>query len=363
MIDLALFRDPRAARALVSALGEAADPASRPLTFMEVCGTHTMAIHQHGIRSLLPESIRLISGPGCPVCVTPIAYVDHALALARRTDTIVATFGDLARVPGSTGSLQDEKARGADIRIVYSPLDAVALARKNPEREVVFLGVGFETTTPTIAGAILEAQGLGLTNFSVLSANKTMPAPMAALTADPDLAIDGYLCPAHVATVIGAEGFRSLAENYGIPCVITGFEPLDILQGLLMLTRQARAVEARVEIQYSRFVRPEGNTKAREIMARIFAPCDADWRGIGPIPGSGLRIRDEFADYDAARKLPVIVEPAREPAGCRCGEILKGKLAPRACPLFGATCTPESPVGACMVSSEGACAAAYKYGA
>jgi hydrogenase expression/formation protein HypD len=363
MIDLALFRDPRAARALVSALGEAADAASRPLTFMEVCGTHTMAIHQHGIRSLLPESIRLISGPGCPVCVTPIAYVDHALALARRTDTIVATFGDLARVPGSTGSLQDEKARGADIRIVYSPLDAVALARKNPGREVVFLGVGFETTTPTIAGAILRARELGLSNFSVLSANKTMPAPMAALTADPDLAIDGYLCPAHVATVIGAEGFRSLAENYGIPCVITGFEPLDILQGLLMLTRQARAGEARVEIQYSRFVRPEGNAKAREIMARIFAPCDADWRGIGPIPGSGLRIRDEFADYDAARKLPVIVEPAREPAGCRCGEILKGKLAPRVCPLFGASCTPESPVGACMVSSEGACAAAYKYGA
>ena len=362
MIDLALFRDPKTARALVSAIGEAVGAASRPLTFMEVCGTHTMAIHQHGIRSLLPDNIRLTSGPGCPVCVTPIAYVDHALALARRTDTIVATFGDLARVPGSTDSLQDEKARGADIRIVYSPLDAVALARKNPEREVVFLGVGFETTTPTIAGAILEARRLGLTNFSVLSANKTMPAPMAALTADPDLAIDGYLCPAHVATVIGAEGFRSLAENYGIPCVITGFEPLDILQGLLMLTRQARAVEARVEIQYSRFVRPEGNTKAREIMARIFAPGDADWRGIGPIPGSGLRIRDEFADYDAARKLPVIVEPAREPAGCRCGEILKGKLAPRACPLFDAACTPENPIGACMVSSEGACAAAYKYG-
>lgn len=361
MIDLALFRDPRVARALLAAIDEAAGTASPPLTFMEVCGTHTMAIHQHGIRFLLPEPIRLVSGPGCPVCVTPIAYVDHALALARRPRTLIATFGDLARVPGSTGSLQDEKARGADIRIVYSPLDSVALARKNPDHEVVFLGVGFETTTPTIAGAILETRRLGMTNFSVLSANKTMPAPMATLTADPDLAIDGYLCPAHVATVIGAEGFRSLAENYRIPCVITGFEPLDILQGVLMLTRQARAGVARVEIQYGRFVRSEGNAKAREIMARVFAPCAADWRGIGPIPESGLRIRDEFADYDAARKLPVIVEPAREPTGCRCGDILKGKLAPRECPLFRAACTPENPVGACMVSSEGACAAAYKY--
>lgn len=363
MIDLAPFRDPKTARALVSALGKAVEGLSRPLTFMEVCGTHTMAIHQHGLRSLLPDNIRLTSGPGCPVCVTPVAYVDHALALARRPDTIIATFGDLARVPGSTASLQTEKARGADIRIVYSPLDAVALARKNPEREVVFLGVGFETTTPTIAGAILQARELGLSNFSVLSANKTMPAPMAALTADPELAIDGYLCPAHVATVIGGEGFRSLAATYRISCVITGFEPLDILHGLLLLVRQAKAGEARVEIQYRRFVRPEGNAKAREIMAQVFEPCTADWRGIGPIPESGLKIRAAFAGFDAARKLPVIVEPAREPAGCRCGEILKGKLAPRECPLFGAACTPESPVGACMVSSEGACAAAYKYGA
>jgi len=362
MIDLAPFRDPKTARALVVALGKAVEGLSRPLAFMEVCGTHTMAIHQHGLRSLLPDNIRLTSGPGCPVCVTPVSYIDHALALARRPDTLIATFGDLARVPGSTASLQTEQARGADIRIVYSPLDAVALARKNPEHEVVFLGVGFETTTPTIAGAILRARELGLSNFSVLSANKTMPAPMAALTADPELAIDGYLCPAHVATVIGGEGFRSLAETYRIPCVITGFEPLDILHGLLLLVRQARAGEARVEIQYRRFVRPEGNAKAREIMARVFEPGDADWRGIGVIPGSGLKIREDFAAFAAARKLPVTVEPAREPAGCRCGEILKGKLAPRDCPLFGAACTPENPVGACMVSSEGACAAAYKYG-
>jgi hydrogenase expression/formation protein HypD len=329
---------------------------------MEVCGTHTMAIYQHGIRALLPRAIRLISGPGCPVCVTPVDFVDHALALARRPQTIVATFGDMIRVPGSSGSLQAEKARGADIRIVYSPLDALSLAQKHPQQEVVFLSVGFETTTPTIAGSILEAQRRNLTNYSTLTANKTMPAPMAALTADPDLQIDGYLCPAHVSTVIGADGYRPLAEQHKVPCVITGFEPLDVLQGVLMLTRQARAGAARVEIQYSRFVRPEGNRKAQQILTRVFEPCDAGWRGIGLIPGSGLRIRDEFAVFDAARKLPVELEPPREPAGCRCGDILKGKLGPKDCPLFRTACTPENPIGACMVSSEGTCAAEYKYG-
>ena len=356
------FRDPEVARALVTAIGELGKESPRTLTFMEVCGTHTMAIYQHGIRSLLPKKIRLISGPGCPVCVTPVDFVDHAVALARRPRTIVATFGDMIRVPGSSSSLQAEKARGADIRIVYSPLDAVALAEKNPQQEVVFLSVGFETTTPTIAGSILEARRRGVVNFSVLTANKTMPAPMAALTADPELQVDGYLCPAHVSTVIGAEGYRPLAEQHGVPCVITGFEPLDVLQGVLMLTRQALAGEAKVENQYSRFVRPEGNPKARQILASVFEPCDAGWRGIGVIPGSGLKIRDQFAGFDAARKLPVMVEPPHEPVGCRCGDILKGKISPRECPLFRTSCTPENPVGACMVSSEGTCAAEYKYG-
>jgi len=356
------FRNPEVARALVAAIGELVKDAPRTLTFMEVCGTHTMAIYQHGIRSLLPEKIRLISGPGCPVCVTPVDFVDHAVALSRRPQTIVATFGDMIRVPGSSSSLQAEKARGADIRIVYSPLDAVALAQKHPQQEVVFLSVGFETTTPAIAGSILEAQRQGVSNFSALTANKTIPGPMAALTSDPELGIDGYLCPAHVSTVIGADGYRPLAEQHGVPCVITGFEPLDVLQGVQMLARQALAGEARVENQYSRFVRPEGNSKARQILSSVFEPCDADWRGIGVIPGSGLKIRDEFAAFDAARKLEVEVEPPREPAGCRCGDILKGKIGPKDCPLFRTACTPENPVGACMVSSEGTCAAEYKYG-
>ncbi len=356
------FRNPEVARRLIEQIAGRVAESDRPLTFMEVCGTHTMAIYQHGIRSLLPDNIRLISGPGCPVCVTPVGYVDQAVALARRPQTLVATFGDMIRVPGSTSNLQAEKARGADIRIVYSPLDAVALAEKHPEQQVVFLSVGFETTTPTIAGSILEAQRRGLSNFSALTANKTMPAPMAALSSDPELQVDGYLCPAHVSTVIGAEGYQMLAEQYQVPCVITGFEPLDVLQGVEMLARQALSGEAKVEIQYSRFVRPEGNAKARQILAEVFEPCDADWRGIGGIAGSGLRIRETFSAFDAARKLPVAVEPPQEPKGCLCGEILKGKLGPKDCALFRKACTPESPVGACMVSSEGTCAAEYKYG-
>ncbi len=356
------FRDPAVARQLVAAIHEEVRSFAGTMTFMEVCGTHTMAIYQHGIRSLLPKAIRLISGPGCPVCVTPVDYVDHAVALARRPGTIVATFGDMVRVPGSTSNLQREQAKGADIRVVYSPLDAVALAQKHPQRQIVFLGVGFETTTPTIAGSILAAQRLGLTNYSVLGAHKTIPGPMAILAADPDLRVDGYLCPAHVSAIIGADAYLPLARDHRLPCVVTGFEPLDMLQGVAMLARQVVSGAARVETQYSRIVRPGGNPKARELLYRVFTPCDARWRGLGIIPDSGLAIRDEFAAYDAARRLPVTVESAREPAGCRCGEILKGQIGPRECPLFGICCTPEDPVGACMVSSEGTCAAEHKYG-
>jgi hydrogenase expression/formation protein HypD len=329
---------------------------------MEVCGTHTMAIYQHGIRSLLPESIRLISGPGCPVCVTPVDYVDHAVTLARRPGTIVATFGDMVRVPGSSSSLLQEKARGADVRVVYSPLDAVALAQKNAEQAVVFLGVGFETTAPTIAGSIIEAKRRGVTNFFVLGAHKTIPGPMAILADDPELQVDGYLCPAHVSAIIGAEAYEPLARDHRVPCVVTGFEPLDMLQGVAMLARQIVAGEAKVEIQYSRIVKKEGNAKARAILYEVFEPCDARWRGIGVIPGSGLGIREKYAAFDAARQLPVVVEEPREHQGCLCGEILKGKVTPKECPLFRQACTPESPVGACMVSSEGTCAAEYKYG-
>jgi len=356
------FRDPAVARKLVAALREnvAGHPAT--MTFMEVCGTHTMAIYQHGIRALLPANIRLISGPGCPVCVTPIDYVDHAVALARRPGTLVATFGDMVRVPGSSSSLLREKAQGADVRVVYSPLDAVSLAQKQPQMEVVFLGVNLETTTPTIAGAILEAQRLGVTNFSVLTAHKTIPGPMAILADDPELQVDGYLCPAHVSAIIGADAYQPLARDHHVPCVVTGFEPLDVLQGVTMLARQVLAGEAKVEIQYSRIVKAQGNRRAQEILARVFEPSDSRWRGIGIIPDSGLQIRCEFAGFDAARRLPVDVEEPREQVGCLCGEILKGKVTPRQCPLFGSGCTPEDPVGACMVSSEGTCAAEYKYG-
>lgn len=356
------YRDPELARLQLQAIGEAVAGFDRSMTLMEVCGTHTMAIYQHGIRSLLPEKIRLISGPGCPVCVTPVGYVDQAIALARRPDTIIATFGDMVRVPGSSTSLLDEQARGANVKIVYSPLDAVTLAENNPASNVVFLGVGFETTTPTIAGAILTAEKKKLQNFYVLCSHKTMPAPMAALAGDPELKVDGYLCPAHVSAIIGANAYQPLVEAFRVPCVITGFEPLDVLQGVLMLARQIVAGKAKVETQYRRVVRPEGNLKAQELLSRVFESCDAQWRGIGNIPDSGLRLCEAYSRFDAGRALPVEVEPAVEYDGCLCGEILKGKVLPVDCPLFRTTCTPEDPVGACMVSSEGTCAAEYKYG-
>lgn len=356
------FRDPALARGQLQAIGAAVAGFDRTMTLMEVCGTHTMAIYQHGIRAMLPDQIRLISGPGCPVCVTPVGYVDHAVALSRRPEVMIATFGDMVRVPGSSSSLLHEQARGARLKIVYSPLDAVALAEKNPEQQVVFLGVGFETTAPTVAGAVLTAARKRLENFFVLCSHKTMPAPMAALAGDPELEVDGYLCPAHVSTIIGANAYRPLVDRFRVPCVITGFEPLDVLQGILMLARQVVAGQARVEIQYRRVVKPDGNPKAREILDRVFEPGDARWRGIGDIPGSGLRLREQYHRFDAARQLPVEIELPVEHQGCLCGEILKGKVRPTECGLFRTVCTPESPVGACMVSSEGTCAAEYKYG-
>jgi hydrogenase expression/formation protein HypD len=356
------FRNREIVRGLAGLIARLAARNDRPMTFMEVCGTHTMAIYQFGIRSILPPQVRLISGPGCPVCVTPIGYVDKAVAYARIPDTIIATFGDMLRVPGSSSSLMEERARGADIRVVYSPLDAVSLAGKNPGKRVIFLGVGFETTAPTIAGTILTAQAKGLANLFVLASHKTIPVPMRILSADPDLGIDGYLCPAHVSAVIGGDAYRFLAEEDGIPCVVTGFEPADILQGVAMLVGQIVEGRSEVEIQYRRFVTREGNRKAQELMSRVFTPSDAAWRGLGEIPGSGLAIGEEFSRFDVEKSLPVVAEEPREPLECLCGEVLKGKIAPSECPLFGTACTPENPVGACMVSSEGSCAAAHKYG-
>lgn len=356
------YRDPELARLQLEAISKTLDGYEGTLTLMEVCGTHTMAIYQHGIRSLVPDKIKLISGPGCPVCVTPVGYVDHAVALARQPDTIIATFGDMVRVPGSSSSLLIEQARGAEIKIVYSPLDAITLAEKNPDKNIIFLGVGFETTAPAVAGAVLTAERKQLENFFVLCSHKTMPAPMAALAGDPDLQVDGYLCPAHVSAIIGANAYQPLVDAYHVPCVITGFEPLDVLQGVLMLARQVVSGDARVETQYRRVVKTNGNEKARDILYTVFEPCSARWRGIGDIQGSGLQLRKNFARYDATQQLKVLVEDPVEHKGCLCGEILKGKVRPNDCPLFRSICTPEDPVGACMVSSEGTCAAEYKYG-
>ena len=356
------YRDPELASLQLQAIRQVVADFERNITLMEVCGTHTMAIYQHGIRALLPEQVSLISGPGCPVCVTPVGYIDQAIALARRPKTMIATFGDMVRVPGSSSNLLHEQAKGATIKIVYSPLDAVSLAEKNPGTDVVFLGVGFETTAPTVAGAILTAARKSLNNFTVLCSHKTMPGPMAALASDAELQVDGYICPAHVSAVIGSKAYQPLVDNYRVPCVVTGFEPLDVLQGVLMLVRQVITGAARVETQYRRVVKPEGNRKALEILHQVFAPCDARWRGIGDIPDSGLELRPDYHCFDAARRLNVHVEASVEHQGCLCGEILKGKVRPGDCPLFRTTCTPEDPIGACMVSSEGTCAAEYKYG-
>lgn len=347
---------------LAAALNREAADLAVPLRLMEVCGTHTMAVARFGLKSLLPPQIRLVSGPGCPVCVTPVGYLDHALALAGDPVNLLATFGDLLRVPGSASSLIEQRANGADVRVVYSALEAVALAEQHPDRRVVFLGVGFETTAPTVAAAVLRAEQQNLQNFFVLGAHKTMPQAMAQLSADPQLQINGFICPAHVSTVIGGRAYQPLAEQYHTPCVVTGFEAADLLQGILLAVRQCLAGQSRVEIQYRRAVSWQGNQRAQQLLGQVFAPCDAAWRGLGVIAGSGLQFRERFGCFDAARRLPVSLPAPCEPAGCRCGEVLTGRMEPQDCPLFGAACRPETPVGACMVSSEGSCAAAWRYG-
>jgi hydrogenase expression/formation protein HypD len=325
--------------------------------FMEVCGTHTMSIFRFGLRHMLPGSIELLSGPGCPVCVTPNGYLDRAMAIGRIKGVTVTTFGDMFRVPGSRSTLEREKAGGCDIRTVYSTLDAIDIARRRPDREVVFLGVGFETTAPTVAQSILIAKREGLKNYSVLSAHKTMPEAMEAL-AGSGIKVDGFLLPGHVSAVTGISVYRPLAVKYRKRCVVSGFEPVDIMQSILMLVKQDKP---KVEVQYKRIASPGGNPKARACMYKVFEPCDAVWRGIGPIPGSGLKIRREYADFDAEKKFRPKVPAPKEDKRCICGEVLKGAALPPQCGLFGKTCTPDHPVGSCMVSSEGACAAYYKY--
>ena len=336
----------------------------RTVQFMEVCGTHTMSVFRSGLRTLLPPEVKLLSGPGCPVCVTPNHYVDQAIAIAQQPNTIVTTFGDMIRVPGTMLSLEKARAAGAAVRIVYSPLDALKLAEQHPDTRVVFLGVGFETTAPAIGWTIQDADVRKILNFSVLCAHKTMPQAMAALAASGDLRVDGFICPGHVSVVTGTGIYEFLARDYQTPCVVAGFEAADVAHSMAMLLRQITDGRAEVEIQYTRAVKPAGNPAAQAVITDVFAPSDENWRGIGGIPGSGLAIRAKYAQHDAAKLFAAVpVPPSREPAGCRCGEILRGVCTPPDCPLFRKLCTPTNPVGACMVSSEGTCAAYYRYAA
>lgn len=355
------FRDPGLARGVVDSIrilwGD-----RPPMRLMEVCGTHTVSIARAGIRSLLEGAVTMVSGPGCPVCVTPDGYIDAAIALGKRPGTIIATFGDMLRVPGRISSLEKERGQGIDVRILYSPLDAVEIAAGNPGKEVVFLGVGFETTAPSIAGAILSAAERKMKNFSVLSSVRTIPLAMEVLASDPEVRIEGFLCPAHVSTIIGSDAYLPLAKKFGVPCVVAGFEPLDILYGIYLLLRQKKNGVAAVENEYSRVATPLGNRKALEVIARVFRECDIGWRGIGVLPRTGLAIAEAYAAFDAQRKFGVEIPFTEEKTACRCGDVLKGKITPRECPLFGKACTPEEPYGPCMVSSEGTCAAYYKYG-
>ena len=334
----------------------------KPIRIMEICGTHTVSIFRHGLRSILPQTISLISGPGCPVCVTAAEEMDRAVRLARTPGVRVAAYGDLIRVPGSGSSLKEEMADGAKVTVVYSSLDALELARNHPDDQVVFLGIGFETTAPTAAAAVMTAAHAGLTNFSVLSAHKLLPPALEALLSEGDVKIDGFLCPGHVTTIIGTEAYEEVAEKYGVPSVVTGFEPVDILQGVLMLAELLEAGRAETVIQYKRGASAQGNPKAREVMNKVFKPVGAPWRGLGPIPLSGLDLKPEYDEFNARKRFDLEVPPAPEPAGCRCGQVLKGVLTPRDCPLFDKACRPDHPVGPCMVSSEGTCAAYYKYG-
>lgn len=357
--ELKAFKDPQLAQGLVQSIVQLTP--DRSVTLMEVCGTHTVSIARNGIRSLMPQQVKLASGPGCPVCVTSNHDIDKVIALARIPDLILATFGDMTRVPGSTSSLLAEQAHGADVRIVYSPLDALRIAQENPDKQVVFVGVGFETTTPLIAMAIKRAKESRLANFSVFAAHKNMPNALDVIVNDPELSVDALILPGHVSTIIGVEPYRFLAERYGIPGVITGFEPNDILQGVAMIMRQLHEGRAEIEIAYARGVMPEGNPVALAAIDEVFAVCDATWRGIGVIPESGYVIREKFAEFDAMRRFDPVVEETIEHAGCRCGDVLRGVMRPDECPLFRKVCTPENPVGPCMVSSEGSCAAFFRY--
>lgn len=333
---------------------------TKEITLMEVCGGHTMAIHRFGLHDLLPPPVKLLSGPGCPVCVSSQRFIDAAIAYVSIPGVTVATYGDLIRVPGSVSSLEKEKAKGRDVRIVYSVLDAVEMARSEPSAKVVFLGIGFETTAPLTAAAIKEAHKAGLKNFFVLSAHKIMPPVMKALIAE-GVRIDGFIAPGHVSAITGTAIYNDLAEKFGLGVVIAGFEPVDLMQAILMLVKQHESGVAKVEIQYQRVVHGEGNLKAQRILEEVFITGDDWWRGLGVIPGSGLKIGGVYSAFDAEKYFNITIPEPSEPKGCICGDILRGLKTPNDCRLFARACTPADPVGACMVSGEGTCATYFKY--
>ena len=353
------YRDPVLARALINQIQHTA---RRRWTLMEVCGGQTHTIVKQGLDELLGESVEMIHGPGCPVCVTPLEQIDRALALAARPEIIFTSFGDMLRVPGSECDLLQVRARGGQVRVVYSPLDAVALARKHPDREVVFFAVGFETTAPANAMAVWRAAQLGLRNFSMLVSHVTVPPAMTAILDSPDNRVQAFLAAGHVCTIMGWTEYEPIAARYRVPVIVTGFEPLDILEGIYLAVRQLEAGRYDVENQYVRSVRREGTVPARNLVERVFRLVDRQWRGIGTIPMSGLSLREEFAAYDAELRFGVTNIVASEPTECRAGEVLRGLLKPFECPMFGNRCTPAHPLGAPMVSSEGACAAYFNYG-
>jgi hydrogenase expression/formation protein HypD len=351
------FRDKEIARGLIQRIRAIS---TRPIQLMEVCGTHTVSFFRYGIRGMLPPHLRLISGPGCPVCVTPNADIDLAIALSRRKGVILAVFGDMMKVPGSTSSLQKEKAEGRDIRIITSSLQALRIAEENPRKEVVFFAIGFETTSPTIAVALLQANRERIRNLYFLNSQKRIPSTIRALLNSEKVRIDGFILPGHVSVVIGSEPYRFIQELFNLPAVITGFEPLDVLQGVWMLTKQIEEKRADLEIQYKRAVHEKGNPVALSRIDEAFEKDGALWRGLGWIPDSGYAFREALEDRDA-RNLEVEVEPPREHPGCLCGEVLQGARTPLDCGLFRKSCTPENPIGPCMVSLEGTCATYYRY--
>ena len=355
------YRDPSAARSLAAAIDRLAG--DDPFKFMEVCGGHTHTIYRHGIEHILPSNVELVHGPGCPVCVIPMGRVDDAIALAQQPGVLFTTFGDMMRVPGSDGNLLEAKARGADVRFVYSPLDALGLAESNPDRHVVFFAVGFETTAPSTALTLIRARDHGIENFSVFCNHVTIVPPLRAILTSPDLQLDGFIGPGHVSTVVGNTPYRFIPAEFGKPIVTAGFEPVDVLQAVAMLLRQIRGGRCEVENQYARVVPDQGNPRALEVLAEVFElRPQFEWRGLGFIAHSALKLRPEFAPWDAELRYVVPGVRVADPKACQCGEVLKGTIKPWECKVFGTACTPETPIGTCMVSSEGACAAYYNFG-